>query len=157
MEKQPQGGEHQNQQSSARQPENSVSRRPNQRFHFGPWVFDIDKAQALIKEAPRETRSLVVDAWALFYGLDDTRDDEHSMSLIGPGPEFNRRYAMTTNLEEPVIVAMLRSEETGEESPLLIDGTHRLFRAYQDGVAALPAYVLSVEESVAIRQERYYR
>jgi hypothetical protein len=78
------------------------------------------------------------------------------MSLIGPGPEFNRRYAMTTDLEKPVIVATLRSEETGDESPLLIDGTHRLFRAYQDGVAALPAYVLSVEESLSIRRERWY-
>jgi hypothetical protein len=152
MEKQPNGGEHQNQ-----QPGREADRRPNQRFYFGPWVFEIDKAQARIAEQPRDVRNLVVEAWARFYGLDDNRDDRHSVSLIGPGPEFNRRYAMTTDLTEPVIVAMLRSEETGEESPLLIDGTHRLFRAYQEGIAALPAYVLSVEESLAIRQERYYR
>jgi hypothetical protein len=152
MEKRLNGGGRQNQQLG-----HEKDRRPNQHFHFGPWVFDIDKAQDLVSEQPWEVRSLVVEAWAQFYGLDDNHDDRHSVSLIGPGPEFNRRYAMTTDLAEPVIVATLHSEETGEESPLLIDGTHRLFRAYQEGVESLPAYVLSVEESLAIRQERYCR
>jgi hypothetical protein len=143
----PRGGEHQ------QQPE----RRPNQRFYFGVWVFDVDRAQALIVERPRETHRLPVGLWARFYGLDDNREDRHSISLIGPGPNFDRRYAMTTDLNEPVIVAMLRNEDAGEDAPLLIDGTHRLFRAYTEGVAELPAYVLSMDESQVIRQDRWYR
>lgn len=150
MENQPfHGGEHRH------QPER-VTNKPNQRFFFSPWVFNIDRAQALIAEQEREIQPLPVEAWAQFYGLDRT-DDRHSISLIGPGPDFDRGYAMTTDLAEPVIAAMLHSKEHNEEYPLLIDGTHRLYRAHKEGVAELPAYVLSVEESLAIREDRWYQ
>jgi hypothetical protein len=64
---------------------------------------------------------------------------------------------MTTDLTEPVIVAILHSQEHDEDYPLLIDGTHRLYRAYQEGVATLPAYVLDVAETLGIREDRMYR
>ncbi|WP_328654430.1 hypothetical protein OG598_11720 [Micromonospora sp. NBC_00330] len=43
--------------------------RPRQWFHFGPWVFDIDAAKALIASAPRDTLPLDVTTWSTAYGL----------------------------------------------------------------------------------------
>lgn len=129
--------------------------RHEQRFRLGPWVFNIDRAQEIIAEHPRPAHSLPVLPWTRAYGLD--RDDRQSVALIGPGPDFDREYAMTTDLTEPVIVAIMRSQETGEVAPLLIDGTHRLYRAYEEGLDVLPVYVLNTEESLAIREDAHYR
>jgi hypothetical protein len=85
------------------------------------------------------------------------RDDRQSASLIGPGPDFDREYAMTTDMTEPAILAIVRSQETGEVAPLLIDGTHRLYRAHAERLEVLPVYVLNTEESLAIREDAYYR
>jgi hypothetical protein len=126
-----------------------------QRFHFGPWVFNVDQAETIIAERPRETHVLPVESWARAYGLDEP-EDTHRISLIGPGPDFDRAYAMTSDLTVPVIIATLHSEETGD-GPLLIDGTHRLYRAHIEGMTELPAYVLSVEESLEIREDARYR
>ncbi|HKR81476.1 MAG TPA: hypothetical protein VJR27_00550 [Candidatus Saccharimonadales bacterium] len=133
-----------------------AERQTRQLFLFGPWSFDVDQAQAVIAERPRSTHTLPVEPWARAYGLDEL-DNPNTASLIGPGPSFDRRYAMTTDLAEPVMVAVLRDQESGQDCPLLIDGTHRLYRAHQEGIAELPAYVLTVEESLAIRQELQYR
>lgn len=93
-----------------------------------------------------------VTPWARYYRLDSAEDE--SFSLFTPLPSFDRDYAMTTDLVEPVFVATLRRSE-GEEFPLLIDGTHRLYRAYVEHVAELPAYVLTVDESLAIREDGF--
>jgi hypothetical protein len=126
------------------------SDRPRvQRFQFGPWLFNVDQAQALIAESPREPKVLPVAPWARFYGLDSP--DGPGVSLFTPHAGFDRDYAMTTDLRDPVLIATLRSNE-GEEFPLLIDGTHRLYRAHADGLAELPAYVLTADESLTIRE-----
>jgi hypothetical protein len=83
-------------------------------------------------------------------------EDRHAVALIGPGPDFDRGYAMTTDLTEPVIVAMLHSQEDDRDYPLLIDGTHRLYRAHAEGTPELPVYVLNVEETLAIREGGRY-
>jgi hypothetical protein len=67
---------------------------------------------------------------------------------------FDRHYAMTTDLHEPLLVATLRNKD-GEQFPLVIDGTHRLYRAYIEHMTELTAYVLSVEETLAIREDGY--
>ncbi|WP_327038101.1 hypothetical protein [Micromonospora maris] len=126
--------------------------RQAQWFHFGPWVFSIDAAQTLIAATPRDTQPLDVTTWATAYGL--TRlDDPHqrAVSLIGPtSTALNRTHAMTTELTTPLIVAQL--DITGHpHAPLLIDGTHRLYRAWRENVPRLPAYLLTVEET---RQSR---
>jgi hypothetical protein len=121
-----------------------------QHFQFGPWLFNVNGARAIIEDSPREPRNLPVVQWARFYGLDSV--EGQTVSLFTPLPSFDRDYAMTTDLSEPLLVAALRSEE-GEEFPLLIDGTHRLYRAFVEGVNELPAYLLSIEESLAIRED----
>ena len=121
-----------------------------QRFQFGPWLFNVNGARAIIAECPRDIKSLPVEPWAHFYGLDNTDD---SVSLFSV-QHLDRNYAMTTDLDEPVLVAMLRSS-LNKQFPLLIDGTHRLYRAHVEHVAELPAYVLTAEESLAIREDGF--
>ncbi|MFD6568594.1 hypothetical protein [Micromonospora profundi] len=124
-------------------------------FHFGPWVFSIDAAQALIAASPRATRPLDVPAWAAAYGLTHLDNPNPWLtSLIGPtDTALNRTYAMTTDLTQPLIVAQI-SVNQAPPGPLLIDGTHRLYRAWREHVPRLPAYVLTVEETRQIQDDR---
>lgn len=124
-------------------------REPAQWFQFGGWIFDIDRAQALLAERPRKSQLLPVMPWVRQYGLDLLEHPE-TAPILGVGPGFDRDYAMTTDLTEPLIVATLRTSDHGR-SPLLIDGTHRLYRAFREGLAELPAYVLSEAETQDIR------
>ncbi len=121
-----------------------------QHFQFGPWLFNVNAAQAIIAKHPRTASALPVEPWVRFYGL-DTPDDAVSLFSV---QHLDRDYAMTTNLDEPLLVATVRSND-GEEYPLLIDGTHRLYRAFTEHRADLPAYVLTVEESFAIREDGF--
>jgi hypothetical protein len=61
--------------------------------------------------------------WARAYGLiRDPGTEPQMISLIGPGPGFDSRYAMTTNLDDPVIIATLTTVGGKPAGPLLIDG-----------------------------------
>jgi hypothetical protein len=130
-------------------------RHPAQWFRFGGWIFDVDRAQALLSKKPREPRPLTVMPWVRQYGL-DLLDEPNRVPILGIGPDFDREYAMTTDLTSPLIVATLHLPGSGNSS-LLIDGTHRLYRAYREHVAELPAYVLDVNESLAIRLDQHNR
>ncbi|MCP2325192.1 hypothetical protein HDA40_003699 [Hamadaea flava] len=124
-------------------------------FHYHVWVFAVHTAMDLIDAWPRPTRPLDVPTWAQAFGL--TRIDNpspHTISLQGPDPEhFDRAYAMSTDLTKPVIVTHLLIDGA-EPSPLLIDGTHRLYRAWREGVPQLPAYLLTVAESRLVQEDR---
>ncbi|MET8367651.1 hypothetical protein ABZU53_29410 [Micromonospora sp. NPDC005194] len=126
--------------------------RVPQWFHFGPWVFSIDAAQALIAASPRDTRPLDVPAWAAAYGLTHLDNpNPWATNLIGPtSTTLNRTYAMTTDLTKPLIVAQI-SVNAAPPGPLLIDGTHRLYRAWHEHKPQLPAYVLTVQEARQIQ------
>ncbi len=128
--------------------------RQEQWFHFGPWVFSIDAAQALIAAAPRDTVALPVTAWATAYGLTHLDDpDRAAVNLIGPTSDaVDRLYAMRTDLTKPVLLGRIR---VGAHPPaaLLIDGVHRLYRAWREGVPHLPAYQLTTEETGAIQHD----
>ena len=121
-----------------------------QHLQFGPWLFNINSARAIIAERPRDVRFLPVEPWAYFYGLDNTDEAVSPFSV----QHLDRDYAMTTDLREPLLVATLRTSEH-QQFPLLIDGTHRLYRAYVEHVAELPTYVLTAEESLAIREDGF--
>jgi hypothetical protein len=77
----------------------------------------------------------------------------HTVSLIGPGPDFDPEYAMTTDLEEPVISASVTVDGSGQPYPLLIDGCHRLYKATRLGREHLPSFVLTAAETLAIRSD----
>jgi hypothetical protein len=129
--------------------------QPVQWFRFGGWLFDVDRAQALLAESPREPLPLAVMPWVRQYGL-DLLDEPNRVPILGIGPEFDREYAMTMDLTRPLIVATLHLPGSGNSS-LLIDGTHRLYQAFRESVAELPAYVLDVNESLAIRLDQHDR
>jgi hypothetical protein len=57
---------------------------------------------------------------------------------------------MTTDLDDPVIIATLTTAGGKPAGPLLIYGCHRLYKAAMTG-ADLPSFVLTAEESLAIR------
>jgi hypothetical protein len=122
---------------------------PGQWFLFGPWAFDITAAQAIIASHPRRAASLPVEPWARAYGM-DRQPGSGTIPLLGPGPAFDREYAMGTDLTVPVIVATMPAVI----GPLLIDGTHRLYKAHVLGIAALPAWVLTGAETLKIRAPR---
>jgi hypothetical protein len=125
-----------------------------QRFQFGPWLFNVNRAKDIIVKRPRETLPIPVQPWAHFYGLDTP--EGNSFSLFRPSSHFDAEYALTTDLDEPTILATLRGGR-GERFPLLIDGTHRLYHAHVEGITELPAYVLTVQESLRIREDAYHR
>jgi hypothetical protein len=129
-----------------------TSPRHQQWFHFGPWVFAIDAADALITATPRDTRPLDVTAWATTHGLTHLDDpNRRTVSLIGPASHaLDRDYATTADLTKPVIVAQL-SINGHPPVPLLIDGTHRLYRAWRERVPQLPTYLLTVEKTRQIQ------
>jgi hypothetical protein len=126
-------------------------RPPDQRFVFGAFVFNVDKALALLEGDQRVCRALEVAPWAAFFGFDIT--DEHSVALFGPR-YLDRDYAMTTDLDAPVVVATLTGSEC-ERFPLVIDGTHRIYKAHVLGVPELPALVLDEAESLSIRDDPF--
>jgi hypothetical protein len=123
----------------------------NQRFVFGAFLFNVDRALAMLEGDQRERRVLEVPPWASFFGFDIT--GEHSIALFAPR-RLDHDYAMTTDLNDPVLVATLTSGE-GERFPLVIDGTHRIYRAYVEGVPTLPALVLDEAESLSIRDDPF--
>jgi hypothetical protein len=127
--------------------------QPQQWFVLRPWVFDVTMAGVLLRAAPRPPVPIPVEAWARAYGLArDPGSGRHAISLIGPGPDFSPQYAMTTNLDEPAILAAL-ADATGELTPLLIDGCHRLYKAAMTGRAQIPAFVLTAAETLLIRSD----
>ena len=127
--------------------------KPQQWFVLRPWVFDVTLAGVLLRAAPRPPVPVPVAAWARAYGLArDPGSGRHAIPLIGPGPDFNPDYAMTTDPGEPVILATLAGAG-GELTPLLIDGCHRLYKAAVTGRAEIPAFVLTAAETLLIRSD----
>ncbi len=127
-------------------PRPPAAAQPQQWFVLRPWVFDVTLAGVLLRAAPRPPRMIPVAAWARAYGLArEPGSGRHAISLIGPGPDFSSQYAMTTNPDEPVILVTL-ADASGEPTPLLIDGCHRLYKAAVTGRAEIPAFVLTADE-----------
>ena len=120
-------------------------------FVFKPWVYDVDAAIRLLRAVPRPPQPLPVMAWARAYGLiRDPGSDPHAVCLIGPGPGFDPGYAMTTGLDDPVIIATITTAGGEPAGPLLTGGCHRLYKAAVTG-AGLPAFVLTAAETLSIR------
>ena len=128
--------------------------KPQQWYVFRPWVFDVTLAAVLLRAAPRPPRMIPVAAWARAYGLvRDPGSGRHAVSLIGPGPDFSPEYAMTTDPDEPAILATLADASGEPAGPLLIDGCHRLYKAAVTGRAEMPAFVLTAAETLLIRSD----
>jgi hypothetical protein len=60
---------------------------------------------------------------------------------------------MTTDLTTPALLGQI-SVNGSSPAALLIDGIHRLYRAWRDGVPRLPAHLLTVEKTRHIQRDR---
>jgi uncharacterized ParB-like nuclease family protein len=60
---------------------------------------------------------------------------------------------MGTDLDEPLIIASVTADGSGQPYPLLIDGCHRLYKAARLGREHLPSLVLTAAETLAIRHD----
>ncbi len=58
---------------------------------------------------------------------------------------------MTTDLDDPVIIATVPVPDGGPPAPLLIDGCHRLYKAAVTGREHLQSLWLTAEETLAVR------
>lgn len=125
--------------------------RRGQAFLFGAFIFNVDRALRTVAEVPRQARPVEVAPWASFFGFNVP--DEAGVSLFAPR-YLDRGYAMTTNLDDPIIIATLQGNE-GQSFPLLIDGTHRVYKAHVLGVHKLSAFVLDERESLAVRDDPF--
>ncbi|MFI9271947.1 hypothetical protein ACIGXM_14670 [Kitasatospora sp. NPDC052896] len=118
-------------------------------FRFGALCFDVDKAQQIIARKPREAVEQPVAEWAKAYHIKSLLPDaepDHRVIVLGPDPRtFNRAYAITTDLELPVIIAI------HEKQRLLVDGCNRLYKHYVGGSTTMSAFILTEAETRAIR------
>lgn len=132
----------------------TVTTFSHQMFKYGGWVFDINGASRLLEEHPRTVVQTPVDDWATAYHLHLLRpgyDGPSWCPIFGPDQShFSVERAMRTDLNRPVIIATL--EFDSGPARLLIDGVHRMFRAMVEGRPTLPAHVLSIAETTAIRR-----
>jgi len=129
------------------------ARNEQQVFVFGPFVFDIEEAHAIIRRAPRPKFQIDADAWALSYGIAYIQPDgttpADAPTLIRQADGFDTAHAMCADLTRPLITARIDGLE------LVIDGIHRLYKAWRLGVEQLYAYQLTDAETAQImRQDR---
>ena len=122
-------------------------------FRFGPWVYDVDAAFAAARRA-------ATPAAEPSHGLGtrlraDPRPRQQPARDLPdrPRPGFDPGYAMTTSLDDPLIIATLTTADGQSAGPLLIDGCHRLHKAAVTSCAELPSSVLTAAETLSIRHE----
>lgn len=132
---------------------------PRQYFTFGPFVFDVDKALKIIAKDPdRPVHPVSVAQWAKAIGVEKTLAEYHeggTLPLLRG--EIDEEYARTkADLSIPVIFADISAKKGDEPNYMLIDGTHRLRRAFLEGRDQLDAYVLDFAETRKIRTTARY-
>lgn len=121
------------------------------RYAFGMILLDVRKAKQIICSVPHE----IVE-------LDTSR--ERIVKLIGEPPvegsveiaiypvAVDWKRAETADPSIPLIVAQIRLDpNSNERSTLLIDGHHRLAKAYLDNIQKLPYILLTEKESDKIQ------
>lgn len=108
-------------------------------------TYDIVIAHYLIEQSPRQARAVNVDELASTCGFDHRpikEEDGYSFFLRPDGSKTvidNEHYQKELDLNKSIIFA------DGQ----LIDGHHRLYRAFLLGIETLSAYHLTPEESKA--------
>jgi hypothetical protein len=124
------------------------ARNEQQVFAFGPFVFDVEEAHAIIRRAPRPKFQIDAEAWALNYGIAYIQSDgttpADAPTLIRQADGFVTAHAMRADLGRPLIMARIDGLE------LVIDGIHRLYKAWHLGIEQLNAYHLTDGETSEI-------
>lgn len=112
-------------------------------FNYLGCSFDVNKAKTIaerLKDLPGD-----ITPFRKMIFPKKQEGNRLTMGLIA----INEDHAPNVNTATPIIVATLLID--GEESHVLIDGNHRVFKAlYIEGKTELPTIVLSPEETLSI-------
>lgn len=100
----------------------------------------------MVAERPHRLSRLPIEGWVDFYALRDG-----AVPIFG-AYDIDEAYAITTDLSNPVLVGTMRNDRD-RPFPLLIDGLHRVYHAHSEQLPYLPAYVLTAQETLAIRED----
>lgn len=132
----------------------TTTRSTEEYFHLLFHTYDIRAAEALIAaKAEPAAKRLNVAQTARKFCLDRTpaqlREDG-TIPLVG---RVDEEWALAhADTSRPVIIADTSNSYLDlPPEHMLIDGFHRLRRAFVDGLEFLPAYVLTAQESWDIR------
>lgn len=109
-------------------------------FHWGPCVWDVARAKAIVAERTWNAQA-GVEGWMRIAGVINLDKD----------------WAQQTKPEdEPVIIAQLPGTDAHPEpGTMLIDGWHRLYHGHELGLKILPAHLLTMEESMLCRLDNF--
>jgi len=119
--------------------------RPTEYFDYLYYTWNIDRARELLKNRRRDKRPTTINVDEIF----------NAISWGGfLGVSINEEYALTqTDLTQPLIFGWIKIKKTRDSDEphgwfqILIDGHHRLYRAKQEGLTVLPAYILTKKEN----------
>ncbi|MFC4912963.1 hypothetical protein [Actinomadura gamaensis] len=101
----------------------------NEMFILLGWAWDVDAAARLAARYPVRDADIRPLAWA------------RAVIAVDPG------HAATTDLTRPLLAVTLPHTDT----PLVIDGWHRIHRALNSGVHRLPVVILNQTDERACR------
>ncbi len=113
-------------------------------FNFLGLAFDVTRAKELVRDRPGPSTTINPHDWRQFLSR-HTEDGK-----LYPGITVNDEHARIVDLSEPVIVAIV-AFPSGTVSPFIIDGWHRVARAWREGVDELPAHVLNESETKQVQ------
>lgn len=112
-------------------------------FQFLVHGWDVEKAKTFVPDE-----------------VEDTIDPREVESMVNSilGVSVDEEYAMSdaVDLTEPVIIGWFDVEDDDGElirQHLVIDGWHRVYRALEEGVETLPAYMLTPEEHAEVFED----
>ena len=115
------------------------------RFFVARW--DIVKARFIIQRTGKSIDRLPVLSAAKAYGFDKPYTSE-GWARIDP----QRAMSEEVDTNVPVILALIAREQEGQPPiPLLIDGLHRLYKAYREQKTSIPCYALTPYEEQLCR------
>jgi hypothetical protein len=100
----------------------------DERFLFGDYCFDIDKAR-------------------MMCGKQDNGEVPVSQKWIDK-IAIDHKEAMKSKSKNPVFIAQVHTPNGIK--PLLIDGNHRMYKAIEEGLESIPAYIFSPEQTASL-------
>lgn len=139
-----------------------MTENTNEVYVLGPYTFSIDQAREILQRNPRKPHPIPVQHWAQALGVDksdaeirDAWKKGGRMSIRLLCGDVDEEYALTkADLSIPVIVGNLARKESDAPEHMLLDGFHRLRRAYVEGHESIPAHILTATETRSIRSAR---
>ena len=118
-------------------------------FLFKSW--DVAKAWTLVAEqAPHGT--IVVEEWArAMFRAPSAADMLDKSKIYAMSVHVDTAWCLDNDVDltRPILIASVPMSD--EMLTIPIDGYHRLWRAWHDGIETLPAIVLTTEQEQEIR------